>query len=489
MSFTEHLSRSLILASGLALTACGGGGESSGEGNETITNQTPPPAIESPGELSRLQDERSFAVDPNTLIFTSTPGTLTDTWWGVLENGAGYRVEVPETWNGSLVMYAHGYRGTGEELTVSNPPIRDWLIENNFAWAASSYSKNYYDVEAGVEDTNELALKFTEIAESNGRQLNAPNKTFIIGHSMGGHIAAAAVEQETLSSAQNKVSYDGALPMCGVVGGTHEFDYLLDFTFAAQHVAGLGPDSYPANFDQDAIDDILWTTKPSFVAPGNPTAEGLKLEAIVRNLSGGDRPLFETGFRGGFYNIVMGTGGRDGTVNGILARDLSGNTDTVYQMDNNSELSAEETSFNDTILRVEPDPDANAPRSEGLRWIPEVSGQFSVPVMTLHGLGDLYVPFVHQQIYRRNAINNGSDNLLVQRAIRAPGHCDFTVDEESRAFADLVDWVDTGISPAGDDVMDTNKVSETTYGCEFSDTNLASTRAPYMTDCPNFPLQ
>ena len=206
MSFITHLSRSLFFASGLILTACGGDSSTSSD-NPTTGHQTESPATESPAELSRLQDERTFAVDPVSLIFTSTPGTSTDTWWGVMESGAGYRVEVPETWNGTLVMYAHGYRGTGEELTVSNPPIRDWLIANNFAWAASSYSKNYYDVEAGVEDTNELALKFPEIAETNGRPLAAPLKTFIIGHSMGGHIAAAAVEQETLSSARNKVSY------------------------------------------------------------------------------------------------------------------------------------------------------------------------------------------------------------------------------------------------------------------------------------------
>ena len=41
-------------------------------------------------------------------------------YWGVHED-AGYRIEVPANWNGALVMYAHGYRGEGAELTVSNP--------------------------------------------------------------------------------------------------------------------------------------------------------------------------------------------------------------------------------------------------------------------------------------------------------------------------------------------------------------------------------
>lgn len=458
MSILKHSLSSTLVAASLALAACGGG---SSDSNTNTVEQSSTP--------ERLQDTRAYEVDPASLPFNSAEGSTTDTWWGTMKSGAGYRVEVPETWNGVLVMYAHGYRGTGEELTVSNPSFRGWLIDNNYAWAASSYSKNYYDVEAGVEDTNELALKFTEIAKANGRSLIAPHQIFIVGHSMGGHVAAAAVEQETLSSAKNQVFYDGAMPMCGVVGGTDEFDYLLDFTFAAQHVAGLGPDSYPADFDQTKIDAKLWSTPPSFQQQGSPTADGIKLENIVRNLSGGDRPLFEAGFRGGFYNVVMGTGGRDGTVNGILAKDLSGNMDTFYQLDNNPNRSTEENTFNNTILRVEGDPQANAPRPAGLRYIPEVNGQFSVPVITLHGLGDLYVPFVHEQSYRKRAIANGSDHLLVQRAIRDPSHCDFTDFEETKAFSDLVNWANTGIKPEGDNVLDPEQVASDDYGCRFSD--------------------
>ena len=455
MPILKHSMKATLVASSLALAACGG--------DNSSTN------VEQTNEPERLQDARTYSVDTSSLPFTSEEGTTTDTWWGVMDNGAGYRVEVPDSWNGVLVMYAHGYRGTGEELTVSNPSFRRWLIDNNYAWAASSYSKNYYDVEAGVEDTNELALKFTDIAEANGRPLIAPHQIFIAGHSMGGHIAAAAVEQETLSSANNKVYYDGSMPMCGVVGGTHQFDYKLDFTFAAQHVAGLGPESYPADFDQTAIDAKLWTIKPSFSEQGQPTAEGIKLENIVRNLSGGDRPLFEAGFRGGYYNVVMGTGGRDGTVNGILAKDLSGNMDTFYQLDTDPNRSAEENAFNNTIFRVEGDPQANAPRAEGLRYIPEVNAQFSVPVITLHGLGDLYVPFVHEQIYRQRAIANGRDHLLVQRAIRDPLHCEFTDEEEATAFSDLVNWVNTGVKPEGDNVLDPEQLSSEDYGCSFSD--------------------
>ena len=113
-------------------------------------------------------------------------------WAGVLK-GAAFMVEVPANWNGKLVMFAHGYAGTGSALSVAPPAIRRHLIQSGYAWAASSYSTNFYDVRAGVEDTNSLALAFNAIAVQNGRPLAAPVRIYITGRSMGGHIAAAAV--------------------------------------------------------------------------------------------------------------------------------------------------------------------------------------------------------------------------------------------------------------------------------------------------------
>jgi hypothetical protein len=436
--------------------------------------------------VTRLQDSRQFSIDESTLAFDApASGIATDRWTGVMDNGAGYRVEVPqENWNGLLVMYAHGYRGEGSQLTVGNPALREYYIQQGYAWAASSYSKNFYDVRAGVEDTNELANAFVEIAAENGRTLPAPTKIYITGDSMGGHVTAAAIEAETQREAANKVSYAGAVPRCGVVGGTYEFEYLLNFTFAAQHTADMGPMSYPATgFDQEAIDDVLWTTEPSFTTQGVPTEAGEKLENIVRTLSGGDRPVFEQGFRGGYYDVVMGTGGRDGTVNGILARDLNSNVGYVYNYDGNPETSTDaETAFNESILRVNADPNANPARDDGVRWIPRVNGQFTVPVVSLHDLGDLYVPFVHEQIYRERAEANGNGDMLVQRAIRASNHCDFTNDERQAAFDAMIAWEQNpGNPPAGDDVS-RDAISDEDYGCQFT----TETR-PGVAECPTTP--
>lgn len=67
-----------------------------------------------------------YFVDETKLPFTALPGATA--YWGV-HSGAGYRVEVPENWNGSLVMWAHGFRGTGLELTVDSHPLRQWLTQ------------------------------------------------------------------------------------------------------------------------------------------------------------------------------------------------------------------------------------------------------------------------------------------------------------------------------------------------------------------------
>jgi alpha-beta hydrolase superfamily lysophospholipase len=122
---------------------------------------------------------------------------------------------------------------------VQNPSIRRHLLQNGYAWAASSYSKNYYDVRAGVEDTNALALEFNKIIATAGRPLPAPSKIYIIGHSMGGHITAAAIEDEAYTTANHKVKYNGAVPMCGVVGDTELFDYLAAAQVTAQAMAGV----------------------------------------------------------------------------------------------------------------------------------------------------------------------------------------------------------------------------------------------------------
>jgi hypothetical protein len=229
--------RFAVLAGATLLAACGGGGD-----DPVVV--VPPTVVP---EETRTQDSRSFTpLDPTAITFAPMANqvAVTNRWAGVL-NGAAYRVEVPINWNGKLVMYAHGFRGEGSTLTVSDPTIRRHLIENGYAWAASSYSTNFYDVRAGVEDTNALALAFNTIAAANGRTLAAPSRIYITGHSMGGHVTGAAIEAEAMATAKNKVRYHGAVPMCGVMGDTDLFNRFAGMQVTAQALAGVP--SYPTN--------------------------------------------------------------------------------------------------------------------------------------------------------------------------------------------------------------------------------------------------
>lgn len=389
-----------------------------------------------------------FYVDESKLPFEALPGTDTSRLWGVHKN-AGYRIEVPENWNGELVVYAHGYRGTGPELTVSNPSIRAYLIENGYAWAASSYSKNYYDVKAGVQDTHALTTLFNGL-------VGKPSRTYLIGHSMGGHITGATIEQYPNL-------YDGAMPMCGVMGDVTLFDYFAEFNLVAQAAAGFTADYPDPDFQTTVRTPLISALGPDYPAVLNDAGQMLK--AVAENLSGGDRPTFDVAW---LYwdEFLFQYGSADGTVNGILNGNVVDNTDRVYQIDGDPALSPEEVALNAAVLRVAADP--NARGQQGVAKIPAITGKLSIPVLSLHTLGDLFVPFSMEQIYAERAAEQGASNLLVVRAIRDVGHCGFSRTEQEQGFADLVNWVENGVKPAGDDILNPAAAADPQFGCQFT---------------------
>ena len=240
-----------------------------------------------------------YFVDESKLPFEALPGTTTDRLWGV-HNGAGYRIEVPANWNGELVLYAHGFRGTGLELTVTDPSIREYLVNNGFAWAASSYSKNGYDVKQGVKDTHALGVLFRGLVGN-------PRRTYLMGHSMGGHITGVAIEQYP-------AAYAGALPMCGVMGDVELFDFFLDYNLLAQALADW-PAEFPA--PADYLTRVVPAVKTALGAPfpASLNSEGEKLKAATELLTGGDRPTFDLGWTVWNANdFLFGLGVGDGTV-------------------------------------------------------------------------------------------------------------------------------------------------------------------------------
>ena len=395
----------------------------------------------------------AYFVDTEKLPFDAIPGIETERAWGV-HNNAGYRIEVPANWNGRLVIWAHGYRGTGLELTVDDHPLRQFLVANGYAWAASSYSKNAYDPSQGAKDSHALAQFF------NGR-FGKPAKTYISGASMGGHVTTVMAEQWPRS-------YAGAMPICGVMGDYELFDYFLDFNVAAQTLSGVNQ-SYP--YGPDYLSTVVPATKvalgPAFPYVLNPA--GQSLAGLVQMRSGGVRPLFQQGWL--FWNgvagdFLFGLGVGDGTLPrqpGVAVQ----NSDVTYQFDTDPTLSPAEAVFNDMVQRVTADPQAR--RRNGLANVTPTPGNLKIPMLTLHTLGDLFVPFHMQQEYARRVAAKGASGLLVQRATRDFGHCTFTPAELVTTFVDLVAWVEGGVKPSGDNVLDPATVANPNFGCTYTD--------------------
>ena len=447
------------------------------------------------------QDDRVFPLGDSG-PFEPIPGLTETLVEDVDSHGAIYRYEVPVNWNGDLVMYAHGFRGciadeaTGAlvPLTVDSPPLRVYYLARGYAWAASSYSKNCYDVKDGVESTNRLARIFS-------RDVGAPNRTLITGFSMGGHVTGAAIEMfpnyrcppgrgnrlcrrfvTVLGKLSGGVRYDGAAPLCGVMGDVELFDYFADYTFGAEALAAEVNPLVVSQFPPP--DDYATTTLPLTIGtlfanngagfPDELTAQGESLKDLLRVISGGERPIFEQGFPF-FQGLLFSFAGSDGTVDGIVSGNIYDNRRRVYQLDGDPAINSAEAVFNELILRVKQDPGVNRKRFLRLQRIPEISGRISIPVLSMHTLGDLFVPFRMQQIYAEEAAHFNRSDLLVQRATRAIGHCEFSQQELIRNFDDLVTWVNDGVRPDGDDVLDPATVASPFYGCTYTEGTTGAT--------------
>lgn len=464
-----------------------------------------------PGPGAAVPDDQplpGWTISNPPLAPISIDGRPTTVRQGVRQHAA-YDLEVPARWNGQLVLWAHGYRGTGRVLTVDTPGfgLREKLLGEGYAWAASSYAQNDYDVATGVTTTHDLATYAARVLP------RRPSRTYLAGVSMGGHVIGRSLEEYPNF-------YDGALPMCGVLGDQRLFDYFLSYNLVAQDLADTPSYPPPADYLTAVVPGIQQELGIAGLRPGGPDTTndlGKQLRAITTDLTGGQRPGADQAFSvWKDFLFTLFTPDNGGSLSQNAGR-VAQNADTVYSP-------ASPVDVNASVQRVTPtDPASRSSRA--LTQVPRIEGRPRVPTLTLHGLGDLFVPFSMEQVYRREVDANRSGDLLVQRAIRAAGHCEFTPTEVGTAWDDLTRWVESrdargpgrGHSrgkahekghgnghgkghgkghgqqpvarPAGDDVLTAATVASPTYGCRFTDPTayaspqLYATRALYPR-CP-----
>ena len=358
---------------------------------------------------------------------------------------AGYRIEVPNNWNGDLVLYAHGFRGGTQALTVTDLPVRQAALNQGFAWAASSYRVNGYNPQAGVKDT----LLLTDLFK---QKVGVPKRIFLYGSSMGGQVVVNSLESHA-------DVYAGGVAECGAVSGAGQLDYMIGFNTLADYFAKtdmFAPQNrslksqqqlikqqvYPALGSSNFVysEDNLLMGEYNPAPPINLTPQGKAFRNAAIYLSGGDRPFAEAGFAASYKLAIEGPR--------ILVALLpplalaATNKTTTYQIDPSYRISNQD--INNGVRRVSSRP--------LIRSQFAVTGKLKAPLLTIHGTGDGFVPITNEQTYLQMVKAAGRSDLLVQRGVRRFVHCDFSLAERTRTFNDLTRWVKNGVKPEGEDL-------------------------------------
>jgi dienelactone hydrolase len=368
----------------------------------------------------------SLTWEPQDPAFEALPGARA--FFGSYDGGL-YRMEIPERWNGDLVLYAHGYRAAGgtngRRLTVGNAPIREHLVEAGYAWAASSYRCNGYVPGQGLEDTVALTDLFTK---TNGGR--APGRVYLTGTSMGGHVALLGMQEYP-------TRFAAGLAMCPA--GPALFDYFAAVGGAAEVITGV-------QFTRAGLRDDLAKMTGTLGRPPDYTAKGRQLASVEIQISGGTRPFAMEGLESRFLGNISGSALAGGTSPADRAVDTTGFT---YAIEDGLGISA--AALNERARRKTGDAGIRSPSGPYEELVP-FDGQIARPLLTMHGTGDLYVPIFLERTLKRAVHAAGHDDLLVQRIYRIAGHCRFSDQEMTQAFDALVGWATRGARPAGDDV-------------------------------------
>jgi pimeloyl-ACP methyl ester carboxylesterase len=371
----------------------------------------------------------SVTLRPALSASTSLPAEAP--WAEVIvgETGPGsmYELRMPRNWTTrSVVYYEHGFNDPTDALAL---PFKEnieatfkVLGEKGYAIAASSFSENGFAVKDGMQRTHQLRGLFTS-------RFGRAEKSYLMGHSLGGAIVVALAEKYPNQ-------YDGALAMCGMVGGSQlQIDYLGNVRAAFDAIypgvlRGTAVD-IPADLTRQEVE-----TKATQAMSANP----LGALALARLLPlPADAPLSSVPAQIGGVVAALSfhvRGGRD-VIDHTQGHNAFDNTTTVYG-GGFGPYGAD--FFNATIARFTASPDA---RNYLELWF-EPTGDLRIPVMTLHTMWDPAVPTAHERKLASVVNAAGRGEMLRQNTgalTNAFNHCGFGTAEVVSNFEQLVAWV------------------------------------------------
>ncbi len=134
---------------------------------------------------------------------------------GTTAGGAAFKIVVPTTWNGDLVIWNHGYSLTPIQQVTDLGPLSAVQLSEGYAVAASGYQQSGWALFQTKKDLQNLMKVFKA-------NFHKPKRIFINGESLGGIVTDQAVETAHLGNVV------GAYPMCGVHAGSINWNAALD---------------------------------------------------------------------------------------------------------------------------------------------------------------------------------------------------------------------------------------------------------------------
>jgi pimeloyl-ACP methyl ester carboxylesterase len=363
-------------------------------------------------------------------------------------DGASYRMVVPAHWNGTLLVFAHGYRAAGpdEDHTVPIAPTHAdtaLLMSEGYALAGTAFRSNGWALDVAVDDLHALAQVFTAtVAE--------PRSTLAWGESMGGLVVAAALEA-------HPDTFDGAVSLCGIIGGATNWWDTNGLTLARAYDAAFGWPAEWGTAEAPRADLQFWTdVAPTAARQIEDPAERPRWE-FIRLVIGAPMDDFYAG--GALLAMSLATTGRADLMARAGGQPLAAPADGYHIADDLLAALAFQGLDAPPLLdhmnaaatvAAPPDPAAR----EWLAAHNDPVGTIQGPMLALHTQADTLVPASNLTVYAERVGAAGHADLLITGTaeVAGGGHCRFDTPQLAAA-AQLVDrWVTSGQRPAADEL-------------------------------------
>lgn len=367
--------------------------------------------------------------------------------------GAPYRIRVPENWNGTLLVYAHGYRDRADQPgevdnraadLAPSAALEPVFLAQGYALAGSAYRNNGWAVEEGINDLAALTVFFN-------LRVGRPQRTILWGFSMGSVISFESMERYGFL-------YDGALCACAVgAGSSQSWDSAGDLALAYDKLFGM-PAAWGTPGDvRDNLDFETEVQPKLFAEVGNP-ANFPKFE-FIRLVTGtpgrGINPPAPPAFYPGwiFTDMFFATEAR-----AELERRARG--PVVQNRNRNYNLTDQEKAYlvslgvpaaaiDGWLQTLNANRNISAPfRSRlYLNLNADYSGRIKNPVLTLHTLYDPLVTVSQEREYLQTVTAAGRTQYLYQAYTNGNGHCNFTGEQLVASVTAINNWVISRTKP------------------------------------------